>query len=390
MPTSKCFIRYNDGGNPYKVCIDATNKNAPDKVWDKTKDRKPSYLTKTKKKFDDDKITASKYLQKLQDSNPKINTYDDMTPEQTRTYHRLYMRQKRREQSVLEQKALTDLKATQKELKEEKKKELAELKKGSVKKSLLKDVKRVSKQTEADELISQAIKKWNNGKGSFSDTDLAVLKKQLGKENYKKLLNRTINKIGDLQEKELTQTESQKEAFKKLMESKQGKGLEKNVLNEIKDMKAFEKNITEEIKDAEDEEEKAKKILLKQAVKRKERKRLNKKVRQALKAQQEGLKGKIGSQIVEELNKDLYGAYQGKRKKQLRTEKQVKDFLDTEIKDFSIPQIRGLAEGVLPKSTLIRDILKADNFVRKKVQKYIDLNKKSYINAFGEDEYKKE
>ena len=372
MPTSKCFIRYNDGGNPYKVCIDKTKANK--KVWDKD-DRKPSYQTKSK--FPDDpKISAGKFLQKIADSNPKVEGYEDLTPEQTRTYHRLDMRIRRAKEKVENEDKIKDLKSYKKELKENKRKEVEELKKTmSVKTSNIKDVKALDNDTEIKSLVSKSIRKWDKGKGSFTDLDLAILKKQLGRTAYKQFIANTIN--SDV-EKTKSDELNAVSKWNKVVKSSEGKKAEKDVFGELKDLAGFIGNINMEIKDANDEGEKAKKILLKKVLEKKERIKQKKKVKEMLKNEQNGVVSKVGAEILEDLLKDLNGAYNGKRPQKLKNANEINEFLDTPIKDYIDKRVVKMASGILPGNKKIQDILMEDKYIRGKVQKYLDMNKEAY------------
>ena len=175
MPTSKCFIRYNDNGGKYKVCIDPKNKNAPSKVWDKSK-------AKSRKDepgvFKKEKITRDGYLKKLGKS------YSELTEGQKRQYMKYNMREVRFKERQKEEKAIKDFKKLKKELKEEKDKEVAKIKE-KVEKPKKKASKGGDVNLRADQKISILAKAMNAYRDGF-DVDLKGLEKVIGTKNIER------------------------------------------------------------------------------------------------------------------------------------------------------------------------------------------------------------
>tara|TARA_R110000824_G_scaffold94136_2_gene227406 strand:+ start:1211 stop:1822 length:612 start_codon:yes stop_codon:yes gene_type:complete len=133
MPTAKCFWRYNNSGGRYKVCIDKTNKNAPDEVWDTSKRKWTGTPTEyiTPAKFVEQKFHEYKGAGKIPDDWTLSDFgYSDMKkPSERREYHRLDMGIRRRNERLDLKKATKDIEKHKKKLTEERRKESKELKK---------------------------------------------------------------------------------------------------------------------------------------------------------------------------------------------------------------------------------------------------------------------
>lgn len=170
MPTSKCFMRYTNAGQKYKVCIDETNPDAPNKVWEGGNTQ--PYKYKEYIKVDD-------WLKDLG------KTYTQLTEGQKREYMRLYMGNLRAEDRVLTDKAKKDLKKVKKELREEKQKEIEKFKQ----KQSTKTGKKELTDEQKSDLLSQAIKIYKIG-GDISETDLKV---KIGDSKYKTYIANTKN-----------------------------------------------------------------------------------------------------------------------------------------------------------------------------------------------------
>lgn len=104
----RCYIRYNNMGNPYRTCNDKVGLEKP---------KKPSVITPS--------IPADEFAE-------KFGGYSNLSDEQTATYHRLFMREKREKEQALstaddgvEAYRLMRLKEKQKKV-EKKEKELKE------------------------------------------------------------------------------------------------------------------------------------------------------------------------------------------------------------------------------------------------------------------------
>lgn len=196
MPTSKCFLRYNNSGNRYKVCIDPTRKDAPDKVWD------ASMRKQGDKKAKEPLITTEEYIEKVVG---KGKGYTDLkTKEQRRGYHRIDMANRRQKQKLLEADAIKDLKKTQEELKEEFKKTVNDLKKQKAS-----GVKLKKGQADKDltMLISQAIQDFKDGK----EVDEVKLKKLVGETKFNNQYKAFAQKQEDKIVKQLEAQEQKRE-----------------------------------------------------------------------------------------------------------------------------------------------------------------------------------
>ena len=175
MPTSKCFVRYNDSGNPYKVCIDKTKANKA--KWDKSKaksrkDKEPI--------FKKEPITKEEFVKKIGKGFAK------MSPAQQNQYMKFNMRERRFKEKQKEQKAIKDFKKLKKELKEEKDKEVAKIKEKVEKEKPKKKASKGGDSTiSADRkvtILSRALNAYRDG----FNIDLKMLEKIIGTNNIKR------------------------------------------------------------------------------------------------------------------------------------------------------------------------------------------------------------
>ena len=182
----RCFIRYNNAGNPYRICDDKKGK----------KPQKPkSVITEA--------IDTSEFAD-------KFGGYANLSDEQTATYHRLWMRKNRKEQAQIEEGGEQAVKIFQAE--KQKAKEEKRLKK------LEKEAEKLEKKQNREKFKAEVSKLVGNFVGKKEQIE--KLREKYGvKKNVAKQVKQNVSDVAEAESNIKTLEETIKDCKKKISQS---------------------------------------------------------------------------------------------------------------------------------------------------------------------------
>jgi chromosome segregation ATPase len=182
----RCFIRYNNAGNPYRICSDNKGK----------KPQKPkSVITEA--------IDPSEFAE-------KFGGYANLSDEQTATYHRLWMRKNRKEQAQIEEGGEQAVKIFQAE--KQKAKEEKRLKK------LEKEAEKLEKKQNREKFKAEVSKLVGNFVGKKEQIE--KLREKYGvKKNVAKQVKQNVSDVAEAESNIKTLEETIKDGKKKVSQS---------------------------------------------------------------------------------------------------------------------------------------------------------------------------